>query len=986
MKPYILEMNAFGPFSSKQIIDFSKLNGQNIFLITGPTGAGKTTIFDAICFALYGDASGESRQNDSLKSQHADINEKCYVSFSFFAKGDVYKIVRYPKQEKLGRNGIIRMINSSAEFTLPDGEILTNLSEVNKNIEELIGLNKEQFKKVVMLPQGEFRKLLEDKSDTKQEILRKIFSTSIYDEITEKLKEKAKQSKALIEGIFADNKASIRNVSADDDSDLAQAIAIEYPDFQLIKKLLGEEIQKDEENSLEIKQQAEKLLKQLNEINLSYAKQINDKFDELEKQNTKYKELDSKKQDFEKKRELISKLKICKEAVNIEDIVKKLNSEICEIKTKIAETKKEQSSAQQALEVVREQEKSIPKYQSQLEENIKQATLTSEMIEKVLARNKIKQDIINTNEQIFIAKEKIVFFDECIVYCEMLDTIEEKMCTIKSLKLLSDSLSAFKKQYLDFLIADKTLKNAMDLYYSYTVANLANELEENKPCPVCGSNIHPKPASFDGEKTFSKEEISRLEDERDSSREQLNRYEGECRSTIAKINTTSNLTIDEDKVFSDNDYLKQIIVGYENEFSGLKDSLDNKRSMLVKSDYYDEEYFSINTVKAVREKTISEEIAFNEKRGLLSEQLEKNKDLPTDIEYLKNQQFGLQEQQKKLRDNISDIQKNLSEAISCVERVSEKLQQQNEFLTRKNDDLKSANQELELFVAKNCPDNSDEIFGLRDSLNKLDNISQEVIDYDNSVSVCKAVLDKLNKELVNEKPYDIENLEKNYNELSVAYKDKNDEYVELAATLVQNKLAYNTLTENLEKSGQLEEQSRQIEYISQLARGDNSQKISFERFVLTAYYEEVIKAANLRLSGLTGERYTLHRKLEKEKNGRSSGLELAVFDAHTGKSRDVTTLSGGESFKAALSLALGLADTIGSHVGGVGVDTIFIDEGFGSLDEESLDSAISCLTELQTKGRLVGIISHVAQLKEKISSKLNVSPTKSGSVASFNIK
>lgn len=989
MKPLFLEMNAFGPYATKQCLDFSELGGQNIFLITGPTGAGKTTIFDAICFALYGDASGGSRQNDSFKSQHAQLEDKCYVSMTFFAKGETYKVTRAPKQTIIGRKDVERTINATAELYLPDNSVIIGTVEVTKKIEEIIGLNKDQFKKVVMLPQGEFRKLLEDKSDTKQEILRKIFATKIYDDFTEQLKLRESKANAAAKEILSDNTALIKNIAIKDNDKLAEAISAECPIAKDVSEILSEYIKSDKKSAEEKKNELNEYLKQLKSINIQYAKQINEKFENLKTQKEQKVNLESLKDEYTQKENLIKKLNISKIVFEMKSAVVQLEQQIKIIKSDIKVTLNEQEDIENKLKLAKKAYEEIPDLDSRLEELIKNSALLKDKIDKIKHSDELKQNILNINSQLAYIKEKIVFLEECKNYCKLTSNAKTSQNIILKLSDLSDELLVHNQKYHEYKQSEFACKQGVDRYFSSSVSFLSKSLKQEEACPVCGSINHPAPAEVLSEADeITKEQLGILEQIRDDNRKSLQSVDRICRDIISELINVYKLNINTEDVFSDDKALIKII-NEQNELHNIDISAcEEKETRLKKSDFYNKELVSSDEdiVNYEYEKVLKEENELMQKQKSLMGVYEEYKNLPGNIDDYRLKQDVNEKEIKAIREKIQSLQKDFSELDGEKKRLIEKIEQQKKFLQQKQADLKQKSDEYSKFISENCPGNEQEILSLANRIEEIESLTSSVGEYKNKVSVCNAIVEQLGGELKNEHIYDIEKMTEQYNEINNIYTEKNDEYISLVANLNVNESIFAKLSKNIQKGGKLEEESRRISLLSQLARGENSQRISFERYVLTAYFEEVIKAANLRLGGLTSERYSLMRKEEKEKFGRGSGLELSVFDLHTGKSRDVTTLSGGESFKAALSLALGLADTIGNHAGGVEVDTIFIDEGFGSLDQESLDCAVSCLMDLQTKGRLVGVISHVDTLKEKIAAKLTVSTNKNGSSAKFNIQ
>lgn len=988
MKPLILEMNAFGPFAGRQVVDFSELAGENIFLITGPTGAGKTTVFDAVCFALYGDTSGESRQNDSLKSQFADIKEKCYVSLSFISKGKTYKIIRYPKQQKLGRNGEERVYNSSVELQMPDGGVITAAVLANKEIENIIGLTKEQFKKVVMLPQGEFRKLLEDKSDTKQEILRKIFSTDIFDRLTEQLKEKSKRALDAQSKISADNKALLKGLRLNTQNELDKRIAslteAQIPDTEALIPALKEKTEEEKKRVSEVRKSADALLLSLDSIDLKYSEQINKKFASLKEQSARLLSLNGRSEAVVGKKRTLENLKLCEKYFEIRGRKEKISGEISKLEREAAQNKKRQKDAAEELAKLQARCEAIPQLEAKAEQLVRDKTIVLKRIEETNQLEEIKQQVLNINEKIFKAQERAVFFDECIKLCESRRAAEKIAEASELLNAILVQAGVINRAYNDFSFAEKSCFDGYERFYKSAAAHLAERLEDGKPCIVCGSTEHPAPCREDGKNAVTRIQLEKLENAREEARETLREAERKCKTLTAEYNMLSGGDLNADDAISDLQIIKKALAENKSAYENLCRGISKKEKLLSESEFYTDEISDEAYLNANREKSIKEEASLKGLRDGMLSRIEESAETENSARKLNDESEAISIEQERIKKEIEGIRGSKARLDLESSRVSEAIVRIDGFIAKMNGELVKTQRELENFVAENNISEKDvgELYG---KISLIDKLEAEISEYNEQVKICSALCDSLKKELEGKHEVDILKQKSRYESLKSEYEAENKRYTELFSSYKQNERVYTELKKNTERFGQAEAKARKTAYLAMLAKGDNEQKISFERYVLTAYFEQVVEAANIRLSQLTNQRYTLLRKLEKEKNGRGSGLELSVFDIYTGRVRDVTTLSGGESFKAALSLALGLSDTISQYAGGVEADAVFIDEGFGSLDGESLDSAVSCLMELQNNGRLVGIISHVEALKERIGAKLCVSASKNGSTAQFEV-
>ena len=893
MKPLNLKMSAFGPYKNEVEINFKKLGTNNIFLITGDTGAGKTTIFDAISYALFNEVSGSNRPITSLRSKFATI-EDTYVELEFEHKGKEYKIRRVPEYERTKKTGEGTTKNIADAYLEYEDKIITGVKNVNDKIIELIGINAKQFKQISMLAQGEFIKILFAESKDRTEIFRKIFETNIYEQISTNLSILSTETKKDVDRlktIFQTNTSNIRWIEKPVAIDLIDLKKITKLDIDEILNLIEKEIQTNKEKVKEEEKENEKLKKEI--------EKLREKIKKIEEQNEKVKKY---KQYLEENKELKEKAKEIKE--------KEANIEI----------------SQSILQKVMPRQQIV---------NEKQKELKNNMNKRQVLEKEIKDGEIIEQEN----KNKIIKLNELKEILEGYKNIKEKSKNIEDMFLLITQIEKdqknkekYVKQYEElnnqYIEMDKQYKEEEDKFFREQAGIIAQRLEKGKPCPVCGSIEHPNKA-IKNDDVLSEEELKKLEEEKNKLENKRNTIKNETILLNAKIEATIKMIPESNKQdFNLQDFEKQINETkdkQELEIQNLKESFENICLVLTKK------------------KENIDKIIFDETKQIIEKQIN--------------------EQNNKLLENRVKL-KECNALIETQEKSLELAQQ--EYL--------NAIKELGFKDEKNYKEKT-----LKEA--DIEKIKQEIEQYKEKVTTIKTRLEDVKKELKEKEivdvTQDIEQLEQSSQKQKEAEKQINNKKASISFNKDTNKKLKETAIELIYKMDKM----AKIEELAKIANGtaNRKTKITFEQYVQATYFDMVISEANKRLLSMTDNRYLLIRKKKADKISEKIGLDLNVIDNYNGQERDVKSLSGGESFKAALSLALGLSDVIQSYSGGVLVDTLFIDEGFGTLDAESREQAINTLVNLAGSNKLIGIISHVEELQERIDKKIIVEKGQDGS-------
>ena len=935
MRPEKLEISAFGPYAGKVNIDFEVLGDNGIYLISGNTGAGKTTIFEAIRFALYGDGGIDARNSDSFRSKYAADDVATYVELTFSLKGNKYSVRRNPKYLRPKSRGEgYTEAKADAELEMPDGKLVTGYANVSKKIEELTGLTGDQFTRIVMIAQGKFRELLVADTVTRGKIFREIFKTSSYEVLQKKVKgEFLEQYKAYtktndaikqyVQGIKPSN--DVKKAMRLDDIKKQDVIGNLSEVVELIISIVEEDIA-NEQDINDKQKKVDDMLTVKNKYRSDFAhvksllEQINQKEEECEKLKAAFAERTDSLQCEEEKsverEKLLVEINKEKDAVSIYEIRSSRAKDL-----ELSEKKREDIQSR------------LTATERSLKELDKNASKLSDSIEKL------------SNIEVSIAKNEAHIKD-----------VEAKRDRISSIEILYTNWERAREKYGESLKnydvckekADKA-KIEHDHYmkaYLDGQAGIMADMLRNKPgtpCPVCGSTHYIELAKMDVEAP-SKEVVDRLKSVADAA-------------TGDMVSASERAASDNKASQREMELLKEAMSNIDATWT-LENISENMAKAIEKLLHEEEE------IKAKKKKY---ELSLKE-REAMQMALKKNKETETKEQTRYNE---LLEQKQKIELDIKgcitelevlDKQLNCADMEEAVEKLreKEKLYKKMQLAYEDARNAKESNEknlvQCKAIIEQLCGQLSEQLSQyISDNNEKLFQAEhrEEAAKY--YIDSIAAVEDEISK-LTFEKE-----------QLSVCHN-------EIYARLTSNK---ETL-ENIQKeSSELEAKANslgQIKALSDTLNGEvkGKEKIQLETFVQIAYFEQIIDRANTRFFEMSEGQYEFLRDKNTDNKKNQSGLELNVYDHYNGTVRSVKTLSGGESFMASLSLALGMAEIIEESAGGIYIDTMFIDEGFGSLDDMALEQAMKVLGKLSDGNKLVGIISHVGSLKERIDRQINV--------------
>lgn len=976
MRPLRLTFSAFGPYSDTQTIDFTKMKNNNMFVISGPTGSGKTTIFDAMSFALYGSASGSDRSADMFRSDFADDSVATSVDFVFSVRDVEYRIKRVPTQLRPKLRGVgMRKIDSQVTLTYND-KSYTAQSEVAQKIEQILGLSKDQFKQIVLLPQGEFKKLLTSDSRSKEDIFRKIFNTAHIKRIQEEMRQDAASLKRTVDDInlqittileeypHIHSGVSLQHFKANVDYNLHSVNAylqkLEF-ESQNQQSLLS----KFENHQLQIQQ-------------LTDTKQQLLKLEDKAKQMEEYKcFLDNIQTiiSYKTNLDMITNSQQKRTSLEQQSVLKtkqlkKLKASKTDKLFKQAEIEFEQIEQLRSEEAKFKQQIDKIEYQLQVLDKIES---NNQQLERLHAESDTnQQEVVNFQQKLQTARENQGLIEEKnLILIELDKKLEEYLAGAASKQELDKLVAQAKDLTLELDVENtilnqkqEQLRTSRNQYLTAQAGSMALMLEENSPCPVCGSLNHPQPASHK-HIDISLEQIETYE-------RVANKQSKIVNAIIQKIEVCNALI---DKLlsqveFKDIDYnslvdqTKVNISKLKSEIKQLETKLNIDQLEMALKQISEKQVESKTRIQSLVE--TNSELAAN--LTLDQSQLDSKPVLETRLEQLARKQKQIVTEYRQLQKQIRDEQTLQTSLATEITGITNQQQELEQIIT----DCVTINKKIaEEFKA-------DQLTTYIDYLSRHKEIQNIYSKYLNDKSVLITEQAKLEQSIADYQPINIEQLKE---QIPVTY--------ELITTYKQiekllSSLEYG-LKQDIQRVVSLEMKAQNdlkryqvIADVSDIANGKSASKISFERYMLSIYFKQIIARANIYFKTMSNNRFELEYKDSNGGRG-AQGLDLNIIDNYTSKIRDVKSLSGGESFKAALSMALGLSDIVQMNSGGIQIDTIFIDEGFGSLDSESLNTAIDTLIRIESEGRMVGIISHVEELKNQINNKVEIKPSSSGS-------
>lgn len=913
MRPLMLKLSAFGPYADQTEIDFTKLGTGGIYLITGDTGAGKTTIFDAITYALYGNPSGNNREVSMFRSKYAQPDVPTQVELTFDYYGKKYVVQRNPEYERANKRGegTTKQL-AGAQFIYPDGRVVTKIKEVDQAVKDVMGIDRNQFCQIAMIAQGDFLKLLLASTKERMEIFRHIFKTEGFSRLQERLKKES--------GAVGEECTFLRNsilqymggIVCEEDlvyhplAEQAKKGELTIEDtLKLIEKLLEEEGAKEKR----LEEKRRKLQKELDEVKtrIIKGKEAVRAGKELEENERRYEQLTLQSVQLEEG---------YKEAKGQQEESKRDSQTLGEIKAALAEYDelergnlqliRNQNFLQKAKEELCKNEEEIKKLEKELilfREEEKGLQKAGEEKVRLEAEKKKKEEQYQSLRTLFYQIQEAK---------QLQDTYQKEVTVYKQ-----------KAEKLEKTEADFRAKNKA--YLDAQAGILAENLKEGEPCPVCGAVDHPKPAPKSSyvpnrqELEKLQEIITKENEEVKAASQKAGTVKGALEEKKKAVEAEKSLLMGEESFENLSQAVKEKALAIREEGQKIEKEIEKESQKLQRREY-------LQKIIPAREKAIEEE-----KRKSLQLKEESGKRLG---------------ENETLKERLIILKEKL--LYESKEKAQEAIQQLMDNIGRRQMQLEKKEREWN---------------GCKEQLIALTSAKKEIL---------KRLEGRENIQL------ELELQQQRYLEEEQGRIEKEEKRVHSA--IRANKEALQHILQKSEALQKVEKKYSWVKNLSNTANGTlaGKEKIMLETYIQMNYFDRIIARANVRLMIMTEGQYDLIRSKEALTKQGQSGLDLNVIDHYNGSERSVRSLSGGEAFKASLALALGLSDEIQSSCGGIKLETMFVDEGFGSLDEDSLSQAMKALSQLADNHRLVGIISHVGELKQKIDKQIVVTKDKAG--------
>lgn len=917
MRPCKLTISGFGPYAGEEELNLERLGSNGLYLVTGDTGAGKTTIFDAITFALYGEASGSSREPEMMRSLYADPKTPTFVEMEFLYRGERYTIRRNPEylRPKDRGEGMTKQ-KAEAELSFPDGRPpVTKTKEVTRAIEEMIGLDKQQFTQVAMIAQGDFLKLLLAKTEDRSRIFREIFHTKPYQVLQEQLKSASGTLRLQYEEVERSIGQYARGIQCAENSlyrTELERVAKKKQTISLKETMtILEQIMVEDKNTLSEMQKTQKSVEEeLERVNrqLGKAQTIEKAKESLVREEYLLAEWEPKLFLAQKEWELWQEKKPLMEKLTLQ----------------IHEEQKGLKAYDDFQELLLEREQQI-KRQLCCKEQQAQKQVRLEELEKQAETMKQSLETLQEAQQGYL---------ELTQKGQMLEERKKQLVSLEQmagvLGKLVESLRKIQQQYRRQRDKTEQKRNTVlqmeKVFLDEQAGILAVELKTGEPCPVCGSTHHPSPAKVKGESI---------------SREMLEGIRAELQKEERLM---GNLSQEAGEIRGKAEQAKAHFIEQFREITG-KEAEQTDPLTVIK----EEVFINREAMNGVQEALLQKEQQLARKKkleALLPETQIRQKELREEMEIMFREQAALSAQADILKKQIEKRKTELKyESKESAQKTIQQLEDQKEEMDKA---YQMVQKELE--------------------------VGQRTVENG------KAAVKVLREQIFQEKELHMKALQQTQRELLEKKQQLSVEVTEVNSRIRGNEQIQTNMKKQQDAMEKVEQKWGWMKALSNTANGNvaGKDKIMLETYIQMAYFDRTLRRANLRLMTMTGGQYELVRKMAAANQKSQSGLELDVIDHYNGTKRSVQTLSGGEAFKASLALALGLSDEIQVSAGGIQLDTMFVDEGFGSLDEESLNQALRALSDLTEGNRLVGIISHVAELKERIDKQIIVSKTRAG--------
>ncbi|RUO73678.1 AAA family ATPase [Idiomarina seosinensis] len=1015
MKPLLLSMQAFGPFAGTENINFNELGEHPLFLINGATGAGKTTILDAISYALFGKTTGAERQGEQMRCHHAAADLITQVNFVFSIGDRCYHVQRTPTQQRPKLRGegykeerasanlwqIKTDVEPTLELDAADKQLLASrkVNEVTAQLEQIIGLKADQFRQVVVLPQGKFRELLTADAGERENIFAQLFQTHRYQHIEEQLKEQAKDIRQQMRQHQQTLAALLDEADAEDEQQLNWKLNQFSEQVQALendKKMLADRFQK----KLSELQAAQHCLEQFNQ-----QQRLTEQKTELEQRQPEFDAIQQQLERANQAQQLVpyeQRLTLVKERLKQQQ--QALNSwqqqlEELDLKQQQAEQEKaladqlEQENSQ-LTQSIQQQQQWLPKLKSLTELQQQHQQQADAVHQQQMKVDQAKQQKQQRKEQISHTEQTIETLEKSITQHQNTDIKRQRLTDQKQQLIKHQQLSEQRQPLVDQAAqqqkqlqelasqtqaAGQRSQQLEQLWYQSQASNLAQQLESGQPCPVCGSRQHPEPSLaneheviehqqvIEAREAFQKQQLLQQNKEQElyQTQQKIELLEQQLQQ-LGKLESAEQLEQFEQQLSAQEHQQQQQLEQLSTEQKQLKQQRQQSDN---DSEQLDQQTHQLH------QQQLDLKVTAQNLQQLQAEVPEAMRDADALQKRLAEQQQQLQDNQQRQKQATQQLQEILQQLSAKKLQVNEGEKQ----LADLNAEAEKLEQQL-IQQRQQLGFSSQQQY--REALltsEQRQQLEKKLQSFRQQQHTVTSVLAELEQQLKGVQRPDTIALEKAKDELQQTFSEAESRWLTARDQQSQLQNMQQRLSLTKKRADTLHKRYAVSGTLADVASGTNPQRLSLHRFVLGVLLDDVLRVASQRLTKMTHGRYQLIRD-ESVSDARSAGgLTILVEDTYTGQQRSAKTLSGGESFMAALALALGLSDVVQSYAGGIRLDTLFIDEGFGSLDDEALDAAIDVLAELRSSGRTIGIISHVRELKDRLHDRIDVIRQRGGS-------
>ncbi|TCI21916.1 AAA family ATPase [Exiguobacterium sp. SL-9] len=996
MRPEQLTITAFGPYAETEQIDFTQLEGRSMFVISGRTGAGKTTIFDAMTFALYGRASGTLRNASDFRSQYADPNRKTEIDFSFTIRDERYRVVRQPQQPHPKNKTPIPHEAVLYEWKDAWKPMATKVNDVEQTIESLLQLSYEQFSQILLLPQNQFRQLLDSDSTKKQQILQSIFKTEAYRTFQEDWIERYGKYRKQVEWAVETTRLKLLELEDDAVEDISTR---NLPEIVTWLDAREERLLASRDSLQEQRRAGEERLETLRrDVN-----QATTLAELIEERDMRARALETFREAATARKERQALIQRLEQVSSVNPLFQRTET----VRHDIERLTRERDASQQRdegylkqLEGLKAEAETITAMRQEADQATSRVNAIDEMLPYVdewhratRRRDDLKRQVeplsqfleearlkqLQATEIELAAKLEQAPAPEQLVEAERLYSQLQHQARLEAkveevTERLGDCERNGKEVQRQFTAQTERVEQFVEAEHARMADTLREQLETGEPCPVCGSLTHGH---------VERTETSVDQAGHRSAVETLKRIEAELHEARADYRSLKRQL---DELTRERDLARLELKLDGQAITALQHQDARVRQLRQEADARQRNERLLRATTSELKKLETAKRTQADERQKLFEQLQHVQEQlqsmrqpdGTTLETLQTERSQLTTRLAHIEQKVAVYERRLEELNRLKWGEAERLRLLGEQLEFEQTRLSEATTELDAALEK--LELTETVFKeYRARVEQLPELRErQASELEEGVRLEHAV--KALNEKIGDRPRpDLERLQERLHEEGRSFEALSEQLMTADGQLKRHRhivAEWNALRERTDKD---QRNLETVKLIADTGRGINPQKLTFETYVQTAFFDQILHAANIHLDQMTSGQFQLERKIETAKGNAKSGLELLVFDAYTGQSRRVQNLSGGEGFKASLSLALGLAEVVQQLSGGVSLETMLIDEGFGTLDAESLDQAIELLMSLQSSGRLVGVISHVQELKDRVDARIEVKKSRSGS-------